>query len=822
MEINETKIYKYLEGKNNRFYCERIDTVASDVKFVLSRNPVMFSNYTNHDIGHSARVADYMVDLLPLPIENYSDTELVIMLFSAIFHDIGMAVSETENKLKPSEQNEIRKIHHIRSEDYLNTQYNKDDVFKIDNESSVSFKSLLALLSRAHGESYEWIQKNLPSLKQYGNDTVNPQFISCLLRLGDYLDFDSRRTPDSLYKFLKLSSTSKFEWEKHFSITNFPKIDEHRNIYFTGECEEPEIYLGILNYFASIENEIKEAKELLRVNDEKYLLQIGNTIQNKIEHKTFDSVDLQFSMDYLAISKLLMGEQLYNDKKCALREIIQNALDAVLLKKEISKQNDSIYEPIIKIIISNDKVTIKDNGIGMSSEDIRNYFLKLGHSFYQSEEFHNLPIKYKPISHYGIGFISSFLLSDVITVKTTSFKQPNMSNILQLMKSSRFVIQKKEENCYPESGTQISFNRDAFFRVFKSKEEVIRYISETFKDTGVKIVVSENEEETSVLFEQRGLKNIIDISEYLSNVQCSCSSPLLDVSKGGAKFHGILSIISPFSNTDEYLYDTDYFSSMIVDYEDLGNWQLNNSCSYDIRRAVTEGKYLRCLEIYPLDCNESETYYQAQEILEDEEETFEYMRKKYYLFDPIKIYITDENLFYSFDNYELIDMELDVKGDNEKNDFTRLLQDFIKKQHYNYDVVSCLIKTEQVSVYIDNDLFAKYEEKHRLSNYEKNSLFVKNVKISYFDITIPVLLRGLILANFEINILLDKCYPDASREKIDTNTSNKLSFAIGRAIHLYVLEHTKLSSSEKEYIENFIEYFYGDIETNEFCKDLDI
>ena len=47
-------------------------------------------------------------------------------------------------------------------------EYNKDDVFKIDNESSVSFKSLLALLSRAHGESYEWIQKNLPSQKSTG------------------------------------------------------------------------------------------------------------------------------------------------------------------------------------------------------------------------------------------------------------------------------------------------------------------------------------------------------------------------------------------------------------------------------------------------------------------------------------------------------------------------------------------------------------------------------------------------------------------------------------------------------------------------------
>ena len=142
MGIKETQIYRYLfETKKNTFYCERILSVISDVQPLLNRIPVMFSNYTNHDIGHSARVADYMVDLLPLPIENYNDTELVIMLFSAIFHDIGMAVSETENKLKPSEQNEIRKIHHIRSEDYLNTQYNY--YTNIINESTYDIYSTI-------------------------------------------------------------------------------------------------------------------------------------------------------------------------------------------------------------------------------------------------------------------------------------------------------------------------------------------------------------------------------------------------------------------------------------------------------------------------------------------------------------------------------------------------------------------------------------------------------------------------------------------------------------------------------------------------------
>lgn len=126
MEINETKIFKYLQEKKNSFYCEHINKVAIDVKNVLSRVPTMFSNYTSHDIGHSARVADYMVDLLPRSINEYNDTELVVMLYSAIFHDVGMSVSETENKLDVLNQEDIRKMHHVRSEDFIKKYPNAD------------------------------------------------------------------------------------------------------------------------------------------------------------------------------------------------------------------------------------------------------------------------------------------------------------------------------------------------------------------------------------------------------------------------------------------------------------------------------------------------------------------------------------------------------------------------------------------------------------------------------------------------------------------------------------------------------------------------
>lgn len=168
-----------------------------------------------------------------------------------------------------------------------------------------------------------------------------------------------------MFNFLNLSTISSDEWKKHFSITNYNKIENQR-IVFYGNYEEPDSFLGILHYFNLIEKEIKNAKSLLSNDDEKYKLTIEDNVLNQISHNSFDSVDLQFLMDYVSISNLLMGENLYSDKKAALREIIQNSLDAVSIRKEIAKKNGIAYTPEIKILIEEDKVSIKDNGIGMT------------------------------------------------------------------------------------------------------------------------------------------------------------------------------------------------------------------------------------------------------------------------------------------------------------------------------------------------------------------------------------------------------------------------------------------------------------------------
>ncbi|MCR5613570.1 ATP-binding protein, partial [Treponema sp.] len=637
MEIEDVEIYKVLSERNNTFYIERINKVISNTKSLLSRIPSVFSNYTNHDIEHSFRVANYMFELLPLPIENYNDTELTIMLYSAILHDIGMAAQETENISDKSTQDSIRNTHHIRSEEFINTLFQKD-YFMIDNDSNIDFQQQVASIACSHGEDFQWITNNLSEGLCLGNDSINPQFISCLLRLGDYLDFDSRRTPFILYNFLSLPEISKIEWAKHFTISNFQKINKENNsIYFTGNCEDPDIYRSTLDYFSLIEQELNNAKTLLKSKNPKYEISINPKIDNQIIHKTFDSADLQYKMDYLSISNLLMGEQLYNDKQCALRELIQNALDAVLVMQELAKQNKIDYTPQIKIIISDESVTIADNGIGMTFSEVNNYFLNLGHSFYTSSDFKKLSTTYKPISHYGIGFLSSFLLSNSIVVKTTSYKQPTECNILSLKKDSRFVIQKKEQLSFPAAGTHIILGKQSFFEVFESSNNIVQYISDTFKDCGVQIIISENGTEQRLVFTSNGSKNRINLSNYLENIECTCSDPFM-ISTKSKKLHSIFPIITPFEYIPEYIYDPEQISESIIDYNTFADF-VKGSPSYNIKRFLDANNNLRFFNVYPLDYEESEHFSQAIEILDDKDAAFEYIQKRHDLnvLDPIRI-----------------------------------------------------------------------------------------------------------------------------------------------------------------------------------------
>ena len=121
-----------------------------------------------------------------------------------------------------------------------------------------------------------------------------------------------------------------------------------------------------------------------------------------------------------------MGERIYGNKKEGLRELIQNAIDAVLLMKDLESDNQhSTYTPTIGIEINKEEnvIAVFDNGVGMSEDILKQYFFNVGNSYYESKEFNNTRTSYSPIGHFGIGFLSCFMLSSRITLETKHYSE---------------------------------------------------------------------------------------------------------------------------------------------------------------------------------------------------------------------------------------------------------------------------------------------------------------------------------------------------------------------------------------------------------------
>jgi molecular chaperone HtpG len=119
---------------------------------------------------------------------------------------------------------------------------------------------------------------------------------------------------------------------------------------------------------------------------------------------------------------------LYSDHEIFLREIISNAVDATQKLKTLASVGDFNGElGDLTINVKVDKkagtVTISDKGVGMTAEEIEKYINQI--AFSGAEEFLE---KYKNqtnaiIGHFGLGFYSSFMVSDKVEILTRSFKE---------------------------------------------------------------------------------------------------------------------------------------------------------------------------------------------------------------------------------------------------------------------------------------------------------------------------------------------------------------------------------------------------------------
>jgi molecular chaperone HtpG len=119
---------------------------------------------------------------------------------------------------------------------------------------------------------------------------------------------------------------------------------------------------------------------------------------------------------------------LYSDHEIFLREIISNAIDATQKLKAITSAGDfkgDLGDLTIRVSVDKKKKTIKvsDSGVGMTSEEIDKYLNQI--AFSSANDFLD---KYKDqintiIGHFGLGFYSSFMVSDKVEVISKSWDE---------------------------------------------------------------------------------------------------------------------------------------------------------------------------------------------------------------------------------------------------------------------------------------------------------------------------------------------------------------------------------------------------------------
>ncbi|MBK9222244.1 MAG: molecular chaperone HtpG [Saprospiraceae bacterium] len=147
---------------------------------------------------------------------------------------------------------------------------------------------------------------------------------------------------------------------------------------------------------------------------------------------------------------------LYSEQEIFLRELISNAVDATTKLKVLSSKGEAKGElGELKIEISihkeNGTLSIKDRGIGMDEEEVKNYLNQV--AFSSAEDFIN---KYKGeaniIGHFGLGFYSAFMVSDKVEVITKSYKENAVPVKWTCLGDTEFNI---EEVIKEDRGTEI-------------------------------------------------------------------------------------------------------------------------------------------------------------------------------------------------------------------------------------------------------------------------------------------------------------------------------------------------------------------------------
>ncbi|WP_208745850.1 molecular chaperone HtpG [Pedobacter kyonggii] len=162
---------------------------------------------------------------------------------------------------------------------------------------------------------------------------------------------------------------------------------------------------------------------------------------------------------------------LYSDNEIFLRELVSNAVDAVQKIKRLGSLgqfNGEVGQPLVQVAVDKDAktITISDNGLGMTAEEIKKYINQVAFSGASEfvEKFKDAKDANEIIGKFGLGFYSAFMVADLVEIQTLSYQDG--------AEPARWVCDGSTEFEITE-GTKATRGTDIILHVNKDSEEFL-------------------------------------------------------------------------------------------------------------------------------------------------------------------------------------------------------------------------------------------------------------------------------------------------------------------------------------------------------------
>ena len=573
--------------------------IEPEVAKTLEYIKTQFPNFTEHGMQHSLRIINYIYSIMSEDFkQNISDVEIFCFIMAAFFHDMGMTLVDVEDK------DNQRTNHHLYAYRPIKNFFEKYMQMLVERRR---LEKCIIFVSEAHGRSIEELynDNDFRKIETIEGQVLRYGLLAILLRIGDLMDLEEQRVCEfNMHMNLEYynNPVSLVHNRRHLDDITYNYSPSKITVsVLTDDREKYKVWSQWLEYldeeimYANTHYLIGENSDFFR----NYKLPEVIKCVKPSENAKFAVEEIRFQVDDTGALWDIITKSVYTNEFDYIRELIQNAIDATLLKIYLDdKENIEYQSP--RSWHCNDKVMIaysqkegtlwvEDYGTGMNENELSNYLFKTansGYKYMKKREF-----MFPAIAKFGIGFVACLTKADKIQILTRT-QSDNGINAEIESKSTIAFIEKNIQRAW--QGTTVILHVKEKYSFDELKDYVFTYFGCPSVEIDLVDVDTLNmyADGSTLLDESECILQIVEHPEQKRNYGINkilpdykCLMKMMEILSDEAEIDGTIGKVRNMLNNS--FYETDLLERIKAIVNDT---VVNEECMSKIRKEVSSQK----------------------------------------------------------------------------------------------------------------------------------------------------------------------------------------------------------------------------------------